>query len=94
MRGQTSRARCLKAVLLGLTLGLASLPAAAYIGPGAGVSFIGSLFSTLWVLVLAIFTILFWPIRYCYKRCLRLIREKRQGEPQVEVEEAATPLED
>ncbi|MEM1111532.1 MAG: hypothetical protein AAGI11_06460 [Pseudomonadota bacterium] len=78
------------AAVAGLTMTLASMPVFAYIGPGAGVSFIGSLFSTLWVLVLAIFTILFWPIRYAFKRVRRLLREARQGEAEIEVEDSAT----
>ena len=45
-----------------------SQPAAAYIGPGAGVSFLGSILSTLAVILLAIGAILFWPLRYLWRR--------------------------
>lgn len=49
-------------------------PAAAYIGPGAGISFLGSVGVLLWGIVLAILAILFWPIR-------ALIRKARGGKP-------------
>jgi hypothetical protein len=45
-----------------------AIPAAAYIGPGAGVTVLGSFFSTLIVIVLAIVSILFWPVRYLWRR--------------------------
>lgn len=40
----------------------------AYIGPGAGISFFGSLLTTLIVIVLAVFAVLFWPVRYLWRR--------------------------
>ncbi len=56
----------------------------AYIGPGAGVSFLGSLFSTLLVILLAIGAVLIWPLRYAWRRMRRLGREARdeQDAPQ------------
>jgi len=44
---------------------------AAYIGPGAGVSVVGSLLNTLLVIVLAIVAVLAWPIRYLWRRFRR-----------------------
>jgi hypothetical protein len=41
---------------------------AAYIGPGAGISFFGSLLTTLLMLLLVLFTVLFWPMRYLWRR--------------------------
>ncbi len=46
----------------------AATPALAYIGPGAGISFVGSLFTTLVVALLTIAAILFWPVRYLLRR--------------------------
>jgi hypothetical protein len=42
--------------------------AAAYIGPGAGISVLGSLLAVLGTIALAIGAILFWPIRKLLKR--------------------------
>lgn len=55
---------------LALTLCLAAVagPAAAYIGPGAGISFVGSLFTWLIGILVALFAILFWPIRALLRR--------------------------
>jgi hypothetical protein len=54
-----------------------AMPAAAYIGPGAGISFVGSLFSALAVVLLTVFTVLAWPLRYMWRRARRLLRESR-----------------
>ena len=40
----------------------------AYIGPGAGISVLGSLLGILGTIVVAIGAILFWPIRKMLKR--------------------------
>ncbi len=56
--------RLLSALLL---LGLAG-SANAYIGPGAGISLVGSLFTALAAVLLAFFAILFWPVRYLFRR--------------------------
>lgn len=48
-----------------------SAPALAYIGPGAGVSFLGSIWALLVGIVLAIGAIAFWPIRYLVRRARR-----------------------
>jgi len=40
----------------------------AYIGPGAGISVVGSLLGILGTIVLAVGAILFWPIRKMIKR--------------------------
>jgi|UPI0003174C48 hypothetical protein len=62
-----------------------AIPASAYIGPGAGISFIGSLFSALLVVFLSIAAVLSWPLRYLWRRTRRLIREAR-GLPPITVE--------
>ena len=55
--------------LLGIFLILvASPPALAYIGPGAGISVLGSLLGILGTIIVAIGAILFWPIRKMMKR--------------------------
>jgi hypothetical protein len=43
-------------------------PTLAYIGPGAGISVVGSLLNTLLVVLLAILAILFWPIRMLWRK--------------------------
>jgi hypothetical protein len=50
---------------------LACQNAWAYIGPGAGVSFLGSLWAILVGIVLALAAILFWPIRWMLRRMRR-----------------------
>lgn len=55
-------------ITLGLLLGLAAMPAMAYIGPGAGISFVGSLFTWLIGIVVAIFAVLFYPFRILWRR--------------------------
>lgn len=51
-----------------LALAGAAMPAASYIGPGAGISFVGSLFTWLIGILIALFAILFWPIRALIRR--------------------------
>jgi len=59
-------------ILLCFALCLALLaiqtPAFAYIGPGAGIPFIGSFIGFVVTVVLVISAILFWPIRKLLKR--------------------------
>lgn len=76
----------LRKLALILALAGAAAPAAAYIGPGAGISFVGSLFTWIIGILLALFAILFWPIR-------ALIRRARGGKPKqaAEGENAAAP---
>ena len=50
-----------------LLLALVS-PAVAYIGPGAGISVLGSLLSILATIFIAIGAIIFWPVRKYMKR--------------------------
>lgn len=45
-----------------------SATAEAYIGPGAGISVLGSLLGILGTIVVAIGAILFWPVRKMLKR--------------------------
>ena len=51
-----------------LLLALIASPAAAYVGPGAGISVLGSLLGILATILVAIGAILFWPIRKLMKR--------------------------
>ena len=57
----------LAVVLAGLIL-LAPLPAAAYVGPGAGFAFVSSLFIIIFTTFLAILTLLTWPIRWAIQK--------------------------
>jgi len=56
-------------------------PALAYIGPGAGISVVGSLLSILATFFVAIGAILFWPLRKLMKRR----RARRESKPAAEV---------
>jgi nicotinamide riboside transporter PnuC len=55
-------------VILSLILLCLSVPAIAYVGPGAGISVLGSLLGILATIFVAIGAILFWPIRKLIKR--------------------------
>ena len=57
----------LKTITLVL-LALMASPAAAYIGPGAGISVLGSLLGNLGTIFVAIGAIIFWPLRRFMKR--------------------------
>jgi len=54
--------------LLCLILLMVQIPALAYIGPGAGIPFIGSFIGFIVTVVLVIAAILFWPIRKLLKK--------------------------
>ncbi len=58
------------AVLVALWAG----PAAAYIGPGAGITMLGALWGVIVAVFLAIGAVLFWPIRI-------LLRKRRKNAP-------------
>ncbi len=51
-----------------LILGLISISAHAYIGPGAGISVLGGIFGVIAAVFLAIAAVLLWPIRRMMKR--------------------------
>jgi hypothetical protein len=55
-------------VVVLLLLLLASASAEAYIGPGAGLSVLGSLWAVIVGIGLALFAILSWPIRILWRR--------------------------
>ncbi len=55
-------------LLLFLSLILMINPVFAYIGPGAGIPFIGSFIGFIVTVVLVISAILFWPIRKILKK--------------------------
>ena len=50
--------------------------ASAYIGPGSGISIVGSLFGLLATIFLAVGAILFWP----YRRMLKKRMQKKSGD--------------
>ena len=55
-------------ILLAIALLFAAPVASAYIGPGAGISFIGALFGAIAAAFVAIFAVLFWPIKIMWRR--------------------------
>jgi len=56
-----------------------STSAHAYIGPGAGLSVLGSLWAVLVGIVLALFAILSWPIRILWRRLRGSRRSKLEN---------------
>lgn len=60
-------------LLFALLLVTFSSSAFAYIGPGAGVSFLGSIWAVLVGIVLAVAAVLIWPIRYMIRRMRRRV---------------------
>ena len=62
---------------------LAAPLAFAYIGPGAGISAVGSLLGLIAGVLLALFAILFWPVRFMWRK----MRGKKAAAP---AEESAT----
>lgn len=73
-------------------LALCALPgiAQAYIGPGAGITFIGALIGVVLAVLSAISFILFWPIR----RMLKRMKAKGNVEAEVMEAEEAPPVEE
>jgi hypothetical protein len=51
-----------------LLLSLAAGPLHAYVGPGAGISVLGSLLGILATILVAMGAIIFWPVRKLMKR--------------------------
>lgn len=64
-------------IIIALALLFVCANACAYIGPGAGLSVLGSLWALLVGIVIALFAILSWPLRILWRR----IRGKRRPEP-------------
>ena len=60
--------------------------ALAYIGPGAGISFLGSFFAAIVAVLAAIFAVLLWPIRYLIRRMRRL----RSGDGEIAPDQPTT----
>ena len=73
-----------------LLLIVVATPAAAYIGPGSGISLLGGLWAVLVGTVLALAAILFWPIRYMIRR----MRARKNAEQPDPANEAAAPGDD
>jgi ABC-type proline/glycine betaine transport system permease subunit len=59
-----------------LLLALTTMPAFAYIGPGAGISVLGSVLGILATIFVAIGAILFWPIRKLVRRRKSAAKDK------------------
>ncbi|MCK4910646.1 MAG: hypothetical protein KAR83_03340 [Thermodesulfovibrionales bacterium] len=51
--------------------------ASAYVGPGPGITLIGSMFAVIAAVLLAIFSILFWPVRAFMRK---MKKEKKSSE--------------
>ena len=60
--------RLISLLFLLLLGALVSAPALAYVGPGAGISVLGSLLGILATIVLAIAAIVMWPLRKMMKK--------------------------
>ena len=62
-----------------LVTALVAAPAAAYVGPGAGFALVSSFLVIFVTLILALVSLLIWPVRMLY----RLLKRKRVGKPQI-----------
>lgn len=62
--------------------------ASAYVGPGAGISLLGSVATTMLVILLAIGAILFWPVRYLWRRMRGKSKQSSSGQDSVVSREA------
>lgn len=60
---------------------LLSVPASAYIGPGAGISVLGSLLGILATIVVAIGAIVLWPLRKLLKKRREASARKTEDTP-------------
>ncbi len=67
------------AVLAALAAAVAAAPAAAYVGPGAGFALVSSFLVIFVTLILALLSVLIWPLRTLW----RLLRRKRRGKPSI-----------
>ena len=56
------------AAIVAAVMLLAPLPAAAYVGPGAGFAFVSSIFIIIFTTFLALLTLLTWPIRWAVQK--------------------------
>ncbi len=77
---QRLRPLFLNAVLVAVLLGLVCTPAHAYIGPGAGFAFISSFFVMFFTFFLAVLSLLFWPLRYVFRK----VRSRKRQRPLVD----------
>ena len=76
--------RRVQTTVLTLFLLCLSFSVSAYIGPGAGISVLGSLLGILATIVLAIGAILIWPVRKMLKRKKVRAAEAESAEAQAE----------
>ena len=74
-----TRTGCITALLVLLLLAGTPTPAAAYIGPGAGIAFLSSFLVMLTTGVLAFFSLLLWPFRVAW----RAIRHARKPKAKI-----------
>jgi predicted AlkP superfamily phosphohydrolase/phosphomutase len=70
--GSSNKPRAVATALI-LLCAIVVSPADAYIGPGAGFAFVGSFFMLLWAFVLALFTLVSYPLRLAW----RAVRRRR-----------------
>ncbi len=64
--------------------------ALAYIGPGAGISFLGSFLAAIVAVFAAIFAVLLWPIRYMIRRMKRVRSDGGEAAPEATADRPAT----
>jgi hypothetical protein len=68
------------AIALGLWLATTA-PAAAYIGPGAGITMLGALWGVIMAVVIALGAVVWWPVRALRRKITR-----RRADPSVGTE--------
>jgi predicted AlkP superfamily phosphohydrolase/phosphomutase len=79
VQGRASSPVVPAAALAGLVAALAAAPAAAYVGPGAGFALVSSFLVIFVTLILALLSLLIWPIRTLW----RLARRRRRAKPSI-----------
>jgi len=57
-----------KAGFIALLLFVSSVPAVAYVGPGAGLTLLGSLLGLIFAILFVLFGIVSWPLRMLWRR--------------------------
>ena len=77
--GRASSTAVRALALAGLAAALGAVPAAAYVGPGAGFALVSSFLVIFVTLILALVSLLLWPVRTLW----RLLRRKRRAKPSI-----------
>lgn len=73
------------ATLAGFALATLSVPAEAYIGPGAGISLLGAFWALIMAIVAAVGVVVWYPLRNMFRRRRKLNRRPAASPAHAEV---------